>query len=154
MVKKVLVSQWCNIFLVINCSQLNQFLSLPKGLRWEEEALAKLHCVHWEEIFNVSALVANILAHTWIRLQWSSRINSTCHHCKTKTSQLLLDVWSSCVVWVERIEHLSNCTVGTQMVFLRCECEGGFSDLLLGWMNSRTLYTDVTSLHCGWADVC
>ena len=66
--------------------------------------------------------------------------------------QLLMNV-SSCVVWEHRTSHLSNCIVGTCMVFLYCECGGGLSDFLLDWMTSRTLYSDVTSLRNGWAYV-
>ena len=65
--------------------------------------------------------------------------------------QLQLNVWS-CVFWDEKIERLSKCIVCTYRVFLQCECEGGFSSVLLLWMSSHTLCSDVVSLRCGWAD--
>ena len=78
---------------------------------------------------------------------------SSCHiDKKTKSSQPLLNVWS-CVFWEKRTNYLSNCIVGTCMAFLQCEWGGGFSNCSLGWMTSRTLYTDLASLQSGWVDV-
>ena len=45
----------------------------------------------------------------------------------------------------------ASCTLF--MVFVRCEYGGGSSDPLLRWVGFRTHNNDVTSLHCGWADV-
>ena len=36
---------------------------------------------------------------------------------------------------------------------LQCQHVGEFSSVLLLWMSSRTLYKDVASLQCGWANV-
>ena len=48
---------------------------------------------------------------------------------------------------------MHNHIVCTCVASYHCGLASAFSDALLCWMNSHTLYSDDTSLHCGWADV-
>ena len=62
-------------------------------------------------------------------------------------------VSSSYAFWDHKILHLCNHILCTCMAFLQCERGCASSEFLLGWMSSRTLNSDVASLHCGWEDV-
>ena len=108
-----------------------------------------LICPYFSAIWPPSVLVNKCLGCV---LRHSSSGIFIHRNCIIWVVSFALDVLSG-VFWEDRIEHLSNCTVGTCMVFLQCECGGGFSGVLLGWMKSHTLCSDVASLRCGWGDV-
>ena len=111
----------------------------------------------WWSRFGWCWMFGNVRVEDWVTALWAfmwigNQYQTLWSSWKTKTSQLLLDVWS-CVVWDERNKHLSNCILCTCMAFLQCERGCASSEFLLGWMSSRTLNSDVASLHCGWEDV-
>ena len=69
------------------------------------------------------------------------------------SSQLHLYASSSYAVLKKRMLHLNNHILCICMDPLQCQHVGEFSSVLLLWMSSRTLYKDVASLQCGWANV-